>query len=148
MDNIEHIVERGESFEMVVTGYSMLPLLGYGHDRIVLHRTTDDEPIINRAAMFRMGGRRIIVHRVINIDDKGIVTLKGDGNLRQTELCRRDEIIGIVDSVIRKSGKHVSCTSRCWRMRERIWLSQPYIIRRFALAVMHRWLDRKLLKNI
>ena len=54
IDNIEQLVERGESFEMVVTGYSMLPLLGYGRDRIVLHRTTDTEDIMHRAAMFRM----------------------------------------------------------------------------------------------
>ena len=40
LNNIENLVERGASFEMMVTGYSMLPLLGYGRDHIILHRTT------------------------------------------------------------------------------------------------------------
>lgn len=142
IDNIEQLVERGESFEMVVTGYSMLPLLGYGRDRIILHRTTDTEDIMRRAAMFRMADRRIIVHRVIRIEN-GVVTLQGDGNLKQTEQCRRSDIIGVVDSVIRQNGRRVSCTSRWWRIRERIWLGQPYIVRRYALAIMRRWLNYK-----
>ncbi len=142
IDNIEQLVERGESFEMVVTGYSMLPLLGYGRDRIVLHRTTDTEDIMHRAAMFRMADRRIIVHRVIRIEDD-MVTLQGDGNIQQREQCRRSEIIGVVDSVIRQNGRRVSCTSRWWRIRERIWLGQPCFIRRYALAIMRRWLNYK-----
>lgn len=142
IDNIEQLVERGESFEMVVTGYSMLPLLGYGRDRIVLHRTTDTEDIMHRAAMFRMADRRIIVHRVIRIEDD-MVTLQGDGNIQQREQCRRSEIIGVVDSVIRQNGIRVSCTSRWWRIRERIWLGQPRIVRRYALALMRRWLNYK-----
>lgn len=142
IDNIEQLVERGESFEMVVTGYSMLPLLGYGRDRIILHRTTDTEDIMRRAAMFRMADRRIIVHRVIRIEN-GVVTLQGDGNLKQTEQCRRSDIIGVVDNVIRQNGRRVSCTSRWWRIREWIWLGQPYIVRRYALAIMRRWLNYK-----
>ncbi len=142
LNNIENLVEPGASFEMMVTGYSMLPLLGYGRDHIILHRTTEDEDIMHRAAMFRMPNGRIIVHRVKAIDN-GIVTLQGDGNIQQTEQCRRDEIIGVVDKVVRESGKVVSCTTRCWRMRERIWLGQPRIVRRYALAIMRRWLNFK-----
>lgn len=142
LNNIEHLVERGASFQMVVTGYSMLPLLGYGRDSIILHRTNDDEDIMHRAAMFRMANGRIIVHRVIAIDN-GIVTLRGDGNLTQTEQCHRNEIIGVVDKVVRENGKVVSCTTRWWRIRERIWLCQPYFVRRYALAIMRRWLNFK-----
>lgn len=142
IDNIEQLVDCGESFEMVVTGYSMLPLLGYGRDHIILHRTTDTEDIMHRAAMFRMADRRIIVHRVIRIED-GVVTLQGDGNIQQREQCRRSDIIGVVDSVIRQNGRRVSCTSRWWRIRERIWLGQPRFVRRYALAIMRRWLNYK-----
>ena len=92
--------------------------------------------------MFRTTNRRIIVHRVIAIDgDK--VTFHGDGNLAQTEECSRKDVIGVVDTVIRQNGKEVSCTTRWWRIRERIWLAQPIIIRRYALAIMRRWLNFK-----
>jgi hypothetical protein len=142
LDNIELLVPIEQSFEIVVTGYSMLPLLGYGRDTIIVRRTDATESIDNRIAMFRMPNGRITVHRVIEVRD-GIVRLKGDGNLYQIEECPREKIIGVVESVKRQSGKVVSCTSRSWHRRERIWLCQPLFVRRYAIAIMRRWLNWK-----
>lgn len=142
LENIERLIAVGESFELRVTGYSMLPLLGYGNDTIIVRRTTPTESIERRVAMFRERDGHIVVHRVQSIKD-GIVTLKGDGNIRGTEQCPRERIIGIVERVRRGNGRVVSCTSWWWRTRERLWLWQPLIIRRYALAVMRRWLNRK-----
>ncbi|MBR2428389.1 MAG: S24/S26 family peptidase [Alistipes sp.] len=142
LENIERLIAVGESFELRVTGYSMLPLLGYGNDTIIVRRTTPTESIEHRVAMFRERDGHIVVHRVQSIKD-GIVTLKGDGNIRGTEQCPRERIIGVVERVRRGNGRVVSCTSWWWRTRERLWLWQPLIIRRYALAVMRRWLNRK-----
>lgn len=140
LDNIEHIVPEGETFKVSVTGRSMLPLLGFGRDTILVRRVAIDEDISHRIAMFRSEDGRIIVHRVMEVVGCD-VTLKGDGNLQLTERCRRGEIIGVVDRVIRRSGKVVDCTSRWWRIREHMWLIQPYFIRRCILALLHRWLN-------
>jgi hypothetical protein len=142
VDNIENIIPQGDSFEIVVTGRSMLPLLGYGRDTILVRRVAEDYPILNRIAMFRATDGRIVVHRVIK-DAAGEVVLQGDGNVALREHCRRDEVIGVVERVVRQSGRVVDCTSRWWRFRERVWLAQPLIVRRYALAVMHRWLNFK-----
>ena len=142
LENIERLIAVGESFELRVTGFSMLPLLGYGNDTIIVRRTTPTESIERRVAMFRERAGHIVVHRVQSIKD-GIVTLKGDGNIRGTEQCPRERIIGVVERVRRGNGRVVSCTSWWWRTRERLWLWQPLIIRRYALAVMRRWLNRK-----
>lgn len=142
LENIERLIAVGESFELRVTGFSMLPLLGYGNDTIIVRRTTPTESIERRVAMFRERDGHIVVHRVQSIKD-GIVTLKGDGNIRGTEQCPRERIIGVVERVRRGNGRVVSCTSWWWRTRERLWLWQPLIIRRYALAVMRRWLNRK-----
>lgn len=142
LENIERLIAVGESFELRVTGFSMLPLLGYGNDTIIVRRTTPTESIERRIAMFRERDGHIVVHRVQSIKD-GIVTLKGDGNIRGTEQCPRERIIGVVERVRRGNGRVVSCTSWWWRTRERLWLWQPLIIRRYALAVMRRWLNRK-----
>ena len=83
-DNIESIVAEGESFELRVNGYSMLPLLGHRDDVIIVRRVDATEPITSRIAMFRGPKRNIIVHRVLSVDD-GIVSLRGDGNLIQIE---------------------------------------------------------------
>lgn len=139
-DNIESIVAEGESFVLRVNGYSMLPLLGHRDDVIIVRRVDANEPITSRIAMFRGPKRNIIVHRVLSVDD-GIVSLRGDGNLIQIERTPRSEIIGVVESVRRRSGKVVSCTSKSWRRRERRWLSLPIFVRRCVLEVMRRWMN-------
>jgi hypothetical protein len=108
-----------------------------------LQAAIDEKEIItDRIAMFRTAQGRIIVHRVVALED-GVVKLKGDGNLYGYEYCNREKIIGIVEGVVRQNGRVVSCGSKLWRMREKIWLCQPLIIRRFALAIMRHWLNFK-----
>lgn len=138
LDNIEELIPIGESFVLYVTGYSMLPLLGYGRDHIIVRRTDNEEPILGRIAMFRTPDRHIIVHRVVRIEGD-VVILQGDGNPYAQERCKRSEIVGVVDAVVRQNKRVVSCTTPQWRRRERIWLCQPAIVRRYALAIIRRW---------
>lgn len=142
LDNIEHLVAVGESFELHVKGYSMLPMLGYGDDIIIVRRVDTKESIVGRIAMFRGMRGQIIVHRVLSVEKERVV-LRGDGNIIQTEECQRGEIIGVVDKVRRESGKIVDCTTPKWRRRERLWLSTPRWVRGKMLGVMRRWLDFK-----
>lgn len=142
LDNIENVVPVGECFELHVTGYSMLPMLGYGDDVIIVRRVNAEENIAGRIAMFRGSRGQIIVHRVISLDED-IVTLRGDGNIVQTESCRRTEIIGVVEKVRRESGKIIDCTSARWIRREERWLNTPSWLRGKILAIMRHWLDFK-----
>lgn len=138
--DITELLEEGSTFKIVVRGYSMLPLLGFGRDTIILRRVYPSEDISGRIAMFRNDNGRIVVHRIIGINS-GIVSLRGDGNLYQVEQCRREEIIAVLESVVRESGKEISCTSRRWHRRERLWLSTPLWMRRYALAILRRVAD-------
>ena len=138
--DITELLEEGATFKIVVRGYSMLPLLGFGHDTIVLRCVDKSEDISGRIAMFRNENGRIVVHRIIGINN-GIVSLRGDGNLYQVEQCKRDEIIAVLESVVRESGKEISCSSRHWHRMERLWLSTPLWMRRYALAIIRRIAD-------
>jgi hypothetical protein len=138
--DIIELLEEGSTFKIVVRGYSMLPLLGFGRDTIILRRVDPSEDISGRIAMFRNDNGRIVVHRIIGINS-GIVSLRGDGNLYQVEQCKREEIIAVLESVIRENGKFVSCTSRRWHRKERVWLSTPLWMRRYALAILRRVAD-------
>lgn len=138
--DITELLEEGATFKIVVRGYSMLPLLGFGRDTIILRRVDHSEDISSRIAMFRNDNGRIVVHRIIGING-GIVSLRGDGNLYQVEQCKREEIIAVLESVVRESGKEISCTSRRWHRRERLWLSTPLWMRRYALAILRRVAD-------
>ena len=138
--DITELLEEGSTFKIVVRGYSMLPLLGFGRDTIILRRVDPSAAISGRIAMFRNDNGRIVVHRIIGINS-GIVSLRGDGNLYQVEQCKREEIIAVLESVIRENGKFVSCTSRRWHRKERVWLSTPLWMRRYALAILRRVAD-------
>lgn len=140
IDRFEEAVECGECFNIRVDGSSMLPLLGYGHDTIIIRRTHADEPIVGRIAMYRLGPKHYVTHRVIK-HEGDMVILLGDGRITYDEPIRRDMVIGVVEGVIRESGRKLSCTSRLWRLREWIWLTQPLIVRRYALAIIRRWRD-------
>lgn len=139
VDRFEEAVDYGECFNIRVDGTSMLPLLGYGRDTIIIRRTRTDEPIEGRIAMYRLGPKHYVTHRVVKVDND-IVTLLGDGRITRDEPVHRDMIVGVVEGVIRKSGRKLSCTSRIWRFREWLWLSQPMFIRRYAIAIIHRWM--------
>ena len=139
LDNIESIIAIGECFELSVTGYSMLPLLGRPGDTIIVRRTTESEDIVGRIAMFRGPKHNIIVHRVLRIEDNTVI-LKGDGNPYLEERTPRSEIIGVVES-LRRSNKIVDCTSKSWRRKEKIWLATPIILRKYILAIMRRWMN-------
>ena len=138
--DITELLEEGATFKIVVRGYSMLPLLGFGRDTIILRRVNSSEDISGRIAMFRNENGRIVVHRIIGINS-GIISLRGDGNLYQVEQCKREEIVAVLESVVRENGKEVSCTSRRWHRMERLWLSTPLWMRRYALAVLRRVAD-------
>lgn len=139
-NNIEELVEVGSLFKIVVRGYSMLPLLGFGRDTIILRRIDTLEDITNRIVMFRSDKGRIVVHRVISVDGD-MVSLRGDGNLYQVERIARKDVIAVLESVIRESGKEVSCTTPQWHSKERVWLSLPLWIRRYTLALLRRWCE-------
>lgn len=135
---IEDLVDVGTRFKIVVKGYSMLPLLGFGRDTIVLKRVDAKEDISGHIAMFRGDNGRIVVHKVVSVDGD-MVTLRGYGNLYQEEQVKRKYIVAVLESVIRESGKELCCTSEQWRRRERRWLSLPLWLRRYILAILRRW---------
>lgn len=140
LDNIESLAGN-ETFEITVTGYSMLPMLGRGLDTVVVRPCSHEELVAGRIVMFRGENRHLIVHRIKRRDGDRFI-MAGDGNYRKTELCNIGDIVGIVDKVIRRNGKIVDCTSRSWRLRERLWLATPAICRRYITAVMRRCLNR------
>jgi SOS-response transcriptional repressor LexA len=139
IDRLEEFVEYGECFEVRVNGESMLPLLGYGSDTLIIRRVDTHEPIEGRIAMYRPAPNHYITHRVMRTDGNNVYLL-GDGRLTYDAPIPRDNIVGIVEGVIRQDGHKESCTSLSWRIRERLWLMQPLIIRRFTLAIIRRWM--------
>lgn len=138
VDRFEEAVEYGECFQVRVDGLSMLPLLGYGSDTLVVRHIDHNAPITGRIVMCRIAPKHYVTHRAVKVDDN-MVTMLGDGRLTYDPPISRDKVVGVVEAVIRKDGRMVSCTSRSWRLRERLWLAQPMLLRRISLALIRRW---------
>ena len=138
VDRFEEAVEYGECFQVRVDGLSMLPLLGYGSDTLIVRRIAHSTPITGRIVMCRIAPKHYVTHRAVRVTHD-IVTMRGDGRLTYDSPIRRNKVIGIVEAVIRKDGTMESCTSRSWRLRERLWLAQPMLLRRISLALIRRW---------
>lgn len=70
---------------------------------------------------------------------KQLFTLAGDGNYRQREQCRREDIVAVLVRVVRPSGRVVDCRSRRWRWQSRLWLAAPLLLRRIVLGILRHF---------
>lgn len=138
IDWIEETAEICERFEVRVNGDSMLPLLGNGRDRLIVRHISESDEILGRIVMCRTAPGHYVVHRAIKIENN-MITMRGDGRLTYDAPTNRENVIGIVEGVTRYNGKTEDCNSWSWRLRERLWLIQPMLLRRCNLAIIRRW---------
>jgi signal peptidase I len=127
LGEVAAILDEGREAIITPTGNSMLPTIRGGVDRVVLRRP---DGIAEGDIVLMHADGRYILHRIIALDGD-TVTLMGDGNLRGTEQCRRDEVIGTVTEIIRPGGRTRTPG------KGRLWLAlKPF--RRYILAIYRR----------
>ena len=127
LGEVAAVLREGREAVIIPTGNSMLPFIRGGVDRVVLRRR--EGVAVGDIVLARIGDR-FILHRVIAADG-GSLTLMGDGNVRGTESCFTEDVIGTVAEIIRPSGRvRFPGRARLWRMLKPI--------RRYLLALWHR----------
>ena len=121
------VLNEGREAVIIPTGNSMLPFIRGGVDRVVLRR--QEGVAVGDIVLVKIG-ERFILHRVIAREGDAL-TLMGDGNVRGTESCRTENVIGTVAEIIRPSGRvRIPGRARLWRMLKPI--------RRYLLALWRR----------
>lgn len=102
------VLQSGKSVEFETHGFSMIPLLHDGGDRVILRKA--DKPLeVNDVALCKTDDGRFVLHRVVSKDCG--YTLKGD-NCVTTEHCSGDsDVIGIASAFIRK-GKIIETSDK------------------------------------
>jgi len=113
-------LSKGEKVIMRVRGNSMNPYLRDRKDAIVLSPTRPEDLQIGTIVLFTYHGKYIL-HRIIGRKGEYFV-IQGDGVCKNTEIVPEKDIIAIVQTIIRPSGKEVSVQSFggriywfCWR---------------------------------
>ena len=127
LGEVAAVLGEGREAVIIPTGNSMLPFIRGGVDRVVLRR--QEGVAVGDIVLVKIG-ERYILHRVIALEGDAL-TLMGDGNVRGTESCRTENVIGTVAEIIRPSGRvRIPGRARLWRMLKPI--------RRYLLALWRR----------
>ena len=121
-------LEKGGRADLTVTGWSMLPMLQYGRDRVTLIPPPEElkkKDII----LYRRENGQYVLHRIIGVKD-GKYILSGD-NQAVREIVDRSQVIGLVSEFTHR-GKPCSMDSLSYRIYAWVWvelffLRKPYL---------------------
>ena len=133
---VEELLAEGRQVTILVRGNSMRPLLRDGRDKVILRKANDEDIKIGAVLLFRYRGSHVM-HRVTRIEGD-VITFEGDGNYKLQEVASRKDIIAVMETVVRPSGRRIECSSRRWRVLSFVWLSQARFVRRVILGIMRR----------
>ncbi len=135
LGEVRSLLAEGKDVVIPTKGNSMLPFIRGGRDSVNLRRLDTLEVGDIVLAEIREGV--YVLHRVFAVDGDA-VTLKGDGNLRNVERCRRSDIAGTVLGVLKDNGREVDCRRPGAIRRARAWRKMPVLFRRIFLGVYRR----------
>lgn len=128
---VERLLAEGGEVRITVRGRSMRPLVRDGDTAILSPIAPGDGLRTGDVILFRhCGGYRL--HRIVAAGPRSI-TAAGDGTFGPPETIPRRNAIARMRGVIRPSGKRLACDSAAWRLRSRLWLALPRLLRRLLL---------------
>mgnify|MGYP001460832383 FL=1 len=129
---VDEIIKSGKKAIITVSGNSMRPFIVSNRDKVLLGAVNN----LKKAdiILFKDKHGRYILHRIYRIKDDKCRTI-GDYCLMEDGEVKRDDIIGVVEEIIRK-GKKISCDSLLWRIYSHVWLALLPV--RKYLIVMHK----------
>lgn len=124
---VGRLLAEGREVEMRPKGNSMLPFIRQEKDNVVLKKKDKVEK--GDIVLVDLGGRYVL-HRIIAEDGERL-TLMGDGNVRGTESCTKDKVLGTVVKIVRPGGKSVTPS------KGKLWKAL-LPVRRYLLAFYRR----------
>lgn len=123
---VEQMLDEGREVVITPKGNSMLPFIRGDRDSVRLQKKDSLE--IGDIVLVNLGNRYIL-HRIIAIDGDN-VTLMGDGNVKGTESCRKENVCGTVTGIQRDGKMRNPGKGRLW--------GRLLPVRRYLLAIRRR----------
>ena len=136
IENVKMLVDEGRKVILPVKGNSMLPFIVGDRDSVELKKT--ERVVVGDVVLAWVDGNRYVIHRIIQRDAAGHLTLMGDGNIAGTEHCTEQDVVAKALYRVRADGRknplyNNSTGVRAWRTL--------LPVRRWILAVYRRvWL--------
>jgi len=128
LGEVTRLLNGGQEVVILAKGYSMTPFIRNGKDSVVLKKMEDVN--VGDIVLAQISDGKYVLHRIIEIKGNDI-TLMGDGNIKGTEKCRKEDISGTVCRIIKENGREVvPGKGVLWRRLKPI--------RRYILAIYRR----------
>lgn len=131
---VEAEIAEGNPVRFRLKGESMFPLLRNGRDIVVLHPCRIEELQPMDVVLFRYRSTYVL-HRILRREGEKLL-IQGDGSYVTCEECTIADVVGIVRTIIRSSGKQVSVDSWQWLLPSFLWRNMG-ILRIPMLRVLH-----------
>ncbi len=129
--NFEKVIKEKGVLVYTNQGTSMLPLIREKKDILII------KPIrhINRfdIILTKRPSGRFLLHRVMKNCNDGTYVICGDNSTKCDYRIKEDEIIGVLESIIR-NGRTISFCSLTYRMYVLIWC-KLFFIRKIVLSL-------------
>lgn len=134
---VRNALDAGKSAMIRVKGHSMRLFLKSERDIVKLVKVSPSDVRINDVILAETAPEIYVLHRVIKREGTKL-TLMGDGNIKGTETCTEDRIVGKVTEFYRRGRvKPDSIDGLKWRAYTKIWLIiKP--LRRYILGIVRR----------
>lgn len=137
IEEVRHVIAQGKKALFRVKGNSMRIFLESDRDKVMVAPVKPEEVKLYDVVLAETTPQKYVLHRVIRTDCD-FLTLMGDGNIKGTEHCRRDQVIGKAVAFYRKGNKQPDSVDRAkWRIYSTIWLSL-LPVRRIILGIYRR----------
>lgn len=117
---IEEILDRERSVSFIPAGESMLPLFRDGKDKITLRKPAGKLKKY-QIALYRRNGAQFVLHRVVAADAGGYV-MCGDHQSKTEHGIRDADIVAVVVSFRRGTGREISCDNILYRAYSVFWV--------------------------
>lgn len=130
LPHVCELVAQGEKVMIRAKGNSMRPFLESGRDIAILSKI--GAPKVGDVVLAEIAPKHYVLHRIDKIEGEKI-TLRGDGNVRGVEVCRKEDLRAIANEFVRK-GKNWTTQKRWWKIYSSLW---PHLLpcRRILLAL-------------
>ena len=126
LEDAAELMREGREVTFTPLGNSMLPFIRGGKDAVRLRKKPSTA--IGDIILVRRPGRYVL-HRLIHKEGNRL-TQMGDGNIRGTEHCTEDDVLGTVVAILRNGKEIQAGDGRLWRRLKPV--------RRYLLAIYRR----------
>lgn len=116
------LIEENHTVAYPIRGRSMRIFIEHDRDKVVLAPFAPEKLRRGDVVLAQISAERFVLHRIIHAEGE-LLTLMGDGNLNETEHCRRRDVSALAVGFLRKGRKKPDRTSGWkWRIYSELWV--------------------------